>query len=666
MRWTITAKLGAISAFGISVTVGVAAYQIIAEREAKEAAEITRIQSDIQKLASQAYGRLRLAQVGLRDVLMATAPAAADKALASVQQAAGEAERAAREAARLAMRPENKARLENIARQAQAYGTASKDVHAASLAYFSVIGQRNGAFKSVSDEFAALRTSLTGDSERALNRAAVSLQEARAASWRFAAFEEPAQRQTAVEHLRSAAEALNAGRLAATEPAAATRFDSLKAKVSDFGALVERSMAAGAERHRIRETKADPVATEMIKLIGEAVAAAERRVEETQQQADAAKANANLASWIGSTTIIAILIGMLLFSLFAIGRPIRRIGAVLIELSHGNRAIDVPYTGRSDEVGDNARAALTFRDNLNRIAQMEAEQKEAEARAAEERKAELMKLADEFEHSVGAIVEMVASASTELSTTAEQLAGTTKEASSRSNAVAAAAEQATSNVRAVAAAAEQLSASVMEIAHQVSRSNEIASQAASEAQATSGQVAALSAAAQKIGGVVELINAIASQTNLLALNATIEAARAGEAGRGFAVVAAEVKALAEQTAKATMQIGQQIAEIQASTQNTAAVIDSVATTISEVNTISASIASAVEEQGHATQEIARSVSEASQGTSDVSANIIVVSNGAEESAAATSQVLSSSQELSRQAIALKTQVTQFLETIRAA
>ena len=94
----------------------------------------------------------------------------------------------------------------------------------------------------------------------------------------------------------------------------------------------------------------------------------------------------------------------------------------------------------------------------------------------------------------------------------------------------------------------------------------MASTAVDEAGATNGRVEQLAKAASRIGDVVELINAIASQTNLLALNATIEAARAGEAGRGFAVVAAEVKALADQTAKATNEIGQQVVDIQAATE----------------------------------------------------------------------------------------------------
>ena len=136
--------------------------------------------------------------------------------------------------------------------------------------------------------------------------------------------------------------------------------------------------------------------------------------------------------------------------------------------------------------------------------------------------------------------------------------------------------------------------------------------AVSEAERTNATVKELNEAAGRIGDVVKLITDIAEQTNLLALNATIEAARAGEAGRGFAVVASEVKALAGQTAKATEEIGAQIAGMQQATMRSIEAIGAIERTIREIGEISGAIAAAVTEQGAATQEIARSVETAAR------------------------------------------------------
>src|SRR5581483_9310547 len=165
---------------------------------------------------------------------------------------------------------------------------------------------------------------------------------------------------------------------------------------------------------------------------------------------------------------------------------------------------------------------------------------------------------------------------------ATSMTTTAQETSRQSSAVAVASEEASSNVETVASATEELSSSVSEITRQVATSAEIARKAVDQANRTTAVVESQAQAAQKIGDVVKIITAIAEQTNLLALNATIEAARAGEAGRGFAIVAAEVKQLAAQTAKATDEISQQIAGIQASTRESAAAIGEIASTITSI------------------------------------------------------------------------------------
>ncbi|MGB0670915.1 MAG: protoglobin domain-containing protein, partial [Rhodospirillales bacterium] len=152
---------------------------------------------------------------------------------------------------------------------------------------------------------------------------------------------------------------------------------------------------------------------------------------------------------------------------------------------------------------------------------------------------QLNKHATAFESTVKGLVEIVASAATELQGTAQGMEQNANRTSEQATAVASAAEEASSNVQTVAAAAEELSSSISEISRQVAQSTQISGSAVEESRRTNEMVQGLAESSQKIGEVVSLINDIASQTNLLALNATIEAARAGEAGKGFAVVASE-------------------------------------------------------------------------------------------------------------------------------
>jgi methyl-accepting chemotaxis protein len=349
-----------------------------------------------------------------------------------------------------------------------------------------------------------------------------------------------------------------------------------------------------------------------------------------------------------------------------ISRPLMGVVGSIGELAEGNTATNVPGQERSDEIGKVASAIQILKEKMIQAEHIKTDQATAELRAAEQRKSDMLKLADDFENAVGQIVEAVSSASKELEASAGSLASTAERAQELSTTVSASSEEASSNVQSVSAATEELSSSVSEIGRQINETARIASEAVAEARATTEHVSGLSKAASRIGDVVELINTIAGQTNLLALNATIEAARAGEAGRGFAVVASEVKALAEQTSKATGEIGQQIADIQAATRQSADAIGQISTTIERLSEISATIAASVEQQGAATQEISRNVQQAASGTQRVSASIVDVQRGANETGSASSQVLSSARALTSESHRLKSEMGRFLGTVRSA
>jgi methyl-accepting chemotaxis protein len=265
-----------------------------------------------------------------------------------------------------------------------------------------------------------------------------------------------------------------------------------------------------------------------------------------------------------------------------------------------------------------------------------------------------------------AIITSLSTASSELENTARTLSDNAGNTTRLATVVANASEDASNNVQSVASATEELAISVREISQQVQESNAIAASAVRQADETDSRINALSQAANRIGDVIKLITSVAEQTNLLALNATIEAARAGEAGRGFAVVAQEVKALAAQTAKATDEIGIQIAGMQTATQEAVGSIKMISSTIGKISEITTAISAAIEEQGAATQEISGNIQRTAAGTSQVAGTIAEVSHGANQTGAASSQLLSSARQLSESTTSLQAEIDGFLKSIAAA
>jgi len=454
-----------------------------------------------------------------------------------------------------------------------------------------------------------------------------------------------------------------------TDPTARRVFDELTAKWSAYLAL-QRKMSEVAlsgqpgDLLKADDAAARPAFDVVLKVIDEAVEQNDQGAAAATQDARNSYSSAWTNTMVLATISIVIGIAAVLFVTLRIAAGLANLNRALAAMAAGDLKVVIPGADRNDEIGDMASNVVKIRENSEQAARHEAELVAEQQRVGAE--AAMHRMADDFEAAVGEIIETVSSASTELEASADTLASTADRAQSLATVVAAASEEASTNVQSVASATEEMSSSISEISRQVQSSARIAGEAVDQARHTNDRVAELAKAANRIGDVVELINTIAGQTNLLALNATIEAARAGEAGRGFAVVASEVKALAEQTAKATGDIGQQIASIQSATHESVEAIQAIGTTIARMSEIAATIASAIEQQGAATQEISRNVQQAAAGTHEVSANICTVQHGATDTGAASSQVLTAAKALSRDSNRLKLEVSKFLNTVRAA
>ena len=357
------------------------------------------------------------------------------------------------------------------------------------------------------------------------------------------------------------------------------------------------------------------------------------------------EANTIIVATIAISLVGGVLIAILLAA--AISNPVvKGVGfASAIAAGDFSRTLDIE---QKDEIGLLANALRTMIATLkskideaatqgkaaaDEAARAQIAMKEAQAAKAQaERKAEgMLQAAQQLE----GVVQVVSSASEELSAQIEQ--------SSRG------ADEQSGRVRETATAMEEMNATVLEVARNAQQAADVSHQARQQAQEGSKIVTdavnsidavhaqsiaikedmdALGKQAEGIGQIMSVIADIADQTNLLALNAAIEAARAGDAGRGFAVVADEVRKLAEKTMTATQEVGNAITGIQEGTRKNIHNVEQAGVSIEEAAKLSArsgeslkqilefvqlvndqvqSIATATEQQSAASEEINRSV-----------------------------------------------------------
>jgi methyl-accepting chemotaxis protein len=150
-------------------------------------------------------------------------------------------------------------------------------------------------------------------------------------------------------------------------------------------------------------------------------------------------------------------------------------------------------------------------------------------------------------------------------------------------------ERQAANLQQTAAALLQLAGSVHANAQTAKQADGLAL-SAGEVALRGGQLvgeavrtmAEIQTSSARMADIIGTIDGIAFQTNILALNAAVEAARAGEQGRGFAVVASEVRTLAGRSAAAAREIKSLIAASTERVASGSAIVTQAGQTMSEI------------------------------------------------------------------------------------
>jgi methyl-accepting chemotaxis protein len=213
-------------------------------------------------------------------------------------------------------------------------------------------------------------------------------------------------------------------------------------------------------------------------------------------------------------------------------------------------------------------------------------------------------------------------------------------------------EQQASALEETAASMEEMTSTTRQNADNARQAIVLASSASDIAQRGGAVVAevvttmgSINDASRKIVDIIAVIDGIAFQTNILALNAAVEAARAGEQGRGFAVVAAEVRNLAQRSAAAAKEIKMLIGD-------TVQRVDAGTTQVSQAGGTMEQIVAAVQRVSDIMSEIGAASGEQEAGIGQINQAISEMDAVTQQNAALVEQAAAAAASLQEQSASL--------------
>jgi methyl-accepting chemotaxis protein len=265
---------------------------------------------------------------------------------------------------------------------------------------------------------------------------------------------------------------------------------------------------------------------------------------------------------------------------------------------------------------------------------------------------DLLRALGSMSNALAEIVGHVRSGTGTIATASDEIASGNADLSSRT-------EQQAGSLEETASSMEELTSTVRQNADNAREANKLARNAAAiagEGGAVVAEVVAtmgsINESSRKIVDIISVIDGIAFQTNILALNAAVEAARAGEQGRGFAVVAGEVRNLAQRSAAAAKEIKSLIDDSVSNVEAGAKQVDRAGATMND-------IVRSIEHVTGIMADIAHASEEQSAGIEQVNSAIVDMDAVTQQNAALVEQAAAAAESMQDQAARLAQVVSTF-------
>ena len=360
--------------------------------------------------------------------------------------------------------------------------------------------------------------------------------------------------------------------------------------------------------------------------------------------------------------VISILagIGLNLYTVRSIVRPLRKAEDAVVAFSQGNLSYALDYESK-DEIGGICDAVRTSQEILhNTIEDIVGVTKrladgDLSCVVTQQYPGELAPIKENIEY----LLEQLNDTMSSILQAADQVAAGADQVSTGSQALAQGSTEQASAVEELSATINDLDNSAQENRKTAQTAKDRADQAAEQVRISNERMQEMRKAmgeiltGQKdIGKIIETIENIAFQTNILALNAAVEAARAGSAGKGFAVVADEVRNLASKSDSAAKQTKKLIESSMAAVERGGELAEDVDVNMQKTVECAGAAIEYMDKLAESTISEAEAIAQLTTGVDQISSVVQTNSATSEESAAA-------SEELSSQAVMMKQMVQRF-------